>query len=693
MHHPEPARLTAFQAELTEYRQCNWQDIFAGFSRLRAITFSSSLEFLLGLTGRLEDMEIVFGSEHILTKTHLALVQASQVFEEYGFRDCLADQKSLVEGLRRILGQRHHLFLPRLQDGTLRFRLLTGRPSHEKLYLLSGPDGHRVVTGSANLSQAAFHGRQHEIIITFDDPAAWRVFEDYYQRDYRQSVPVEDEILIGVSPTSKTGQMDIRADPLPYEDVPIVRAIRAGLAHVEQGGIPVPDGFSATALRTARRLRQELEAVPLPMNRKGIALVTPGTVSTFLHARNSLPAPDRVADGIPRATLSVRTGEIHLNDRLWLSEKEMVPSAQVARDARLLVNYIGSFAAFYGNSRSAMTSYWAFLVWLYMAPFSAFLRQGAVINHIDPWLYPPYAVLYGRSSGGKTLFTRIIAQSMFGIVKSIRSSDFTAQRALALRHELGAIPLLIDDVTPDRMGKYVPDMVRTDHDMADIYAPIVLTTNKDVTSIPADLTKRMVTCHIDASLPDSRALQTESPRRLQKEIGTALYRQYLTLMLPHARAMRGEMDHGGGKTIPDVFVLSSRILLALLDQHVSARPDWACPLSYRTYQAMRAIQFQRILIEMIGSHPENITLSRDRRFMRARFAGDIRQAVAFEKSVPEFVFKGRIADTVKLDLMAMENELGFAPIRQTSVLGRIMKAWKKPGSPKGGHFVKNDNGP
>ncbi|MDT8870364.1 hypothetical protein RAA17_01900 [Komagataeibacter rhaeticus] len=61
------------------------------------------------------------------------------------------------------------------------------------------------------------------------------------------------------------------------------------------------------------------------MNRKGIALVTPGTVSTFLHARNSLPAPDRVADGIPRATLSVRTGEIHLNDRLWLSERRRSP--------------------------------------------------------------------------------------------------------------------------------------------------------------------------------------------------------------------------------------------------------------------------------------------------------------------------------------------------------------------------------
>ncbi|WP_010518016.1 hypothetical protein [Komagataeibacter oboediens] len=143
----QPAPLTVFQARLDAHAQQNWLDVFAGFSTLRAITFSSSLEFLLDLAEQFEDMEIIFGAEHILTKTHLALVQASQVFEDYGFRDCLADQKSLVEGLRQLLGPRSSLFLPRLHDGTLRFRLMTGRPSHEKLYLLSGPDGHRVVRG------------------------------------------------------------------------------------------------------------------------------------------------------------------------------------------------------------------------------------------------------------------------------------------------------------------------------------------------------------------------------------------------------------------------------------------------------------------------------------------------------------------------------------------------------------------
>ena len=70
--------------------------------------------------------------------------------------------------------------------------------------------------------------------------------------------------------------------------------------------------------------------------------------------------------------------------------------------------------------------YWAFLVWLYSAPAAPFLRQAAIPVGIDPWVCPDYAVLYGRSSGGKTLFTRIAARSMFGFDKMIRSGGFTA---------------------------------------------------------------------------------------------------------------------------------------------------------------------------------------------------------------------------------------------------------------------------
>ena len=177
---PAAKPLTVFRAELIGSALASWEELFDGYTSLKAITFSSSVELLLRLADRLEDMEVVFGSESILSKEHLALAQASQAIQAYGFADALIDQKALVEALSRLLGRSGTRLLDRVATGTLRFRLLRGRPSHEKLYILSGPAGYRVLTGSANLSLAAFEGRQHDIDVAFDGEAAWQLFGGYY---------------------------------------------------------------------------------------------------------------------------------------------------------------------------------------------------------------------------------------------------------------------------------------------------------------------------------------------------------------------------------------------------------------------------------------------------------------------------------------------------------------------------------
>jgi hypothetical protein len=91
----------------------------------------------------------------------------------------------------------------------------------------------------------------------------------------------------------------------------------------------------------------------------------------------------------------------------WLRVDDAVPIAEVAHDARLLSLYLSSFLSFFGNARGAVEVYWAFLAWLYAAPTAPYLRQAAVSVGIDPWVYPVYAVLFRRSSGGKTVFTRV----------------------------------------------------------------------------------------------------------------------------------------------------------------------------------------------------------------------------------------------------------------------------------------------
>jgi hypothetical protein len=52
------------------------------------------------------------------------------------------------------------------------------------------------------------------------------------------------------------------------------------------------------------------------------------------------------------------------------------------------------------------------------------------------------------------------------------------------------------------------------------------------------------------------------------------------------------------------------------------------------------------------------------------FGGDTNQAAQFARSVPDFVLKGRFVDLVKLDLRALEQEMGFS-------LGNAPRWWQR----------------
>src|SRR6516225_2257155 len=207
----EQRALTVFRAEMIAREEANWRDLFAGFDTLKVITYSSGLDVILELAGMFKEVEITFGSERILSREHAALEQASNVARGYTFIDAVADQKAFLERLAAELGKSGRALLPRVADGTLRFRLLRKMPSHEKLYLLSGHGTLRVITGSANLSLAALTGRQKEVYIVFDGEEAYRSFADYYARDAGEAAPVPADYL---AVTSADG-VQPRTAPIP----------------------------------------------------------------------------------------------------------------------------------------------------------------------------------------------------------------------------------------------------------------------------------------------------------------------------------------------------------------------------------------------------------------------------------------------------------------------------------------------
>jgi hypothetical protein len=664
------ALLTVFHAELLSQEQTNWRDLFNGFDHLKVITYSSSLEAILQLAEMFSDIEITFGSERILSREHAALEQASHIAEGYTFVDAVADQKVFIEKLAGYLGKSARGLLPRVVDGTLRFQMLRKMPSHEKLYLLSGNGHFRVITGSANLSIAALSGWQKEIYIAFDGEPAYRQFEFFYQRDLGTAAPIRPEYL--VEPTSDGARLEPRTAPIPLTEVPCIQVLSSGVTILEERPKLPSTGLTSEAIRAAALEGARLRGLEFDRAKDGRIAVTAPSFVRALKAHLTAPT-DGGDERMARGEIALEGREVYLEGNLWLGPRTVVKDEDVAADASLIVDYLSSFSEFFGNADGAIRGYWMFLCWLYAAPVAPFLRQAAIVHSGDPLGYPVFGILYGRPNGGKSWFCETIANSMFGGVwKQLRGVSFTANRALGLREQLGAVPLIIDDVNRDRFTREVPDLVKFDRERAGQYAPIVISTNKQVSAVSPDIRKRAVVSLIDAAIPDRHSRSFEIAHRAHARVGTALYKAYLQKLLPLVSEMRMAISEKPLES-PDLLDASSRLLRDLIASRVKAVPHWMTIVTNDERLAMNDRPLLDHLNDIWANHRKRFTINRSSRELIVNFGGDNNQASNFEKLVPAFAFKRRLADTVTVDLEALEKIYGRQSYsRRRGFLARLM---------------------
>ncbi len=661
--------IRVFDITVQNVRQALWKDLFRGFERLQVLTFSASVPAILDVAALFDDVEITFGSERVLSRELAALEQATAA-AGYRFVDALADQKAFIERcVRPALSGRGGQLLERIQAGTLRFRLLREAPSHAKLYLLAGGGRFRAVSGSANLSLRAFSGSQGETFLVADGEAAYRHFLDFYRMHDAAADPVAADLLVVAGEGGATPGLDVPASPVPLERVPCIRFLEARGVIVEAPRPPVMPELSASALREANALGAELQQLALDRNKSGATLISAQGIARAYRAHTAQPITEKT-DRVPEARIVLESGIVTLNGRPWHRLGAPVPWPEVQADAALLAPYFDGFAQFYGDAAGLQQNYWALLAWLYAAPMAPILRSAALRHDGSPLAYPVHAVLYGRSDGGKTMFSRVISRSMFGLEQMVRGKDFTTQRALGLRERLGAIPLIVDDINRDRFSQYVPDLVKFDHDSGSSYAPILISTNRDVTAVTPDLRKRMVVCHIDGARP--RALSEAPARAALAGIGTSLYRTFLDRLVPQlgglSEALARDPHHP-----PDLLERASATLAGIVAEALGEAPVWARPVAQDEMERLKDKPLLDQLTEILAQSSERVRINRTSGDLIVDFAGDHHQAARFEKLVPAQALKGRFADAVKLDLEALERDFGFAPAPSAGRgLGRLL---------------------
>ncbi|WP_376792935.1 restriction endonuclease PLD domain-containing protein [Thermoflexus sp.] len=633
-----PFGLTVFSATLKGQHQLGWLDLFTGFRTLKAIIYSSGIDFVLSVVRLFEDAEILFGAEHTLNRAQRDLLQASQVLEG-SLGDEIVVQRALMEALQERLRGHPELF-ERLKQRSLRFRLVSGRPSHEKLYLLADPDQgrYRVIVGSANFSRSAFEGHQRELLILFDDPDAYQAFLNYYEQiEYALSAPLE----LSASDPARS----------PWERIPLVRSDLVIIAK------PTSQGFSQEVSQRAIQLKKEVERMPLPQvsGSQPVRIETKRLLQIF---RSIQTAPEHPDKEIPKLRIDWESGQVFIDEHPWWDLRETPDREAVRWDVQLLLEFFEGFRQFFrGAVDETLRRYWAFWVWLYAAPAAAFLRQAAIARHLDPWLYPLFAILYGRSSGGKTTLSRVLVRSMFGQERILRSSEFTRARVEALMLSVGAHPIIAEDVANARFIQHVPELVRNDFQASAQCAPVIIATNRDVETIAQDISKRVLMVYVGMAIAEGQAGKSSLPRRVLDEVKTALYQAYLNRWYPRVQAMRASIEKG--EDPPDLFQASSEILRGLLAEFAGRVPEWAHPLDYQKVFALRHRRFLEELERFMEQHPDDVHIDRGRKEVILDFGGDHNQARQFARSVPDFILKSKTVDKVVMDLEALEEELGL----------------------------------
>jgi len=216
------------------------------------------------------------------------------------------------------------------------------------------------------------------------------------------------------------------------------------------------------------------------------------------------------------------------------------------------------------------------------------MRNTAVRYNQNLLPYPVFALVYGQSKAGKTTFLETLLKMMIGQKIKIGAPEFTRESINKLRRTVRGAPIIVDDLTQDRFTRHAVETIKNDDfgvvDNLVNYPAVVISANEDVKAVANEITRRTVICRIQAGLKNSELMKNNIVRRVQKNSGTALYREYARLMLEAMPELLEEIKSDDCTAPPDILKTSSIILTDVLKNHLDTElPFYMRPLSLEDY--------------------------------------------------------------------------------------------------------------
>ena len=180
---------------------------------------------------------------------------------------------------------------------------------------------------------------------------------------------------------------------------------------------------------------------------------------------------------------------------------------------------------------------------------------------------------------------------MIGQKTKLSAPDFTRSSIEGLKRTVKGAPIIVDDLTNQRFNLHAIETIKNDDfGIADHllhYPAVVISANEDVKAVAPEIIRRTVICRVQAGLTNTEVMRSSVVRTVQKEIGTAFYREYLRRMLDEIPQLL-ESIKSDEERAPDILATSSMILMDIFrEYHDGNIPHYARELSLDDYFSER----------------------------------------------------------------------------------------------------------
>ena len=542
-------KIDVVKMEFQEAQTVSWEELFEGYDRLYAITYSSGIDFVCALMRKFEYAEIIFGCDEVIS---------------YSLQEIMAYQLKTIERLRENNSQSKLGLIEKIDNESLKLFIARKKLSHEKIYLLEADDGRkRVIMGSANMSYSAFTGRQRENICYIDGERAFNWYKDSFE-----------ELKSDCSDDITSTSLSLADDHENLEEIPVMQTVRLKKALIIE---PVSElKKEVRFVIDVKNLTGKFTHYMPKADKKGKLILSPESVKQTRRRIEAANIQEReLRSEYPQLVIDAINQSASLNER----PLDLAPDAgSIRSDVLLFLEYMNGYEKFHGDVTGMQNRYFEFANWFFASPFMAAMRNMAIRYNHNLLPYPVFGLVYGQSKAGKTSFLETLLKMMIGQKTKISAPDFTRSSIEQLKRIVKGAPIVVDDLTNTRFSQHAIETIKNDDfgvaDNLENYPAVVISANEDVKAVAPEIIRRTVICRLQAGLTNTELMRSSIVRKVQKNIGTAFYREYLRRMLEHIPDLLQELKEDEASAAPDILELSSKIIVEIVRESIEDEPPF-----------------------------------------------------------------------------------------------------------------------